>query len=725
MATIGNHSACLVLYILGVRGSQSLRHALYALHRVTRSQAGRVVARTMGTRALVVALGAAGCLPLVASLTVLTSVRDRVVAGGQVHVDDLPATFGPELTDPIEGDVVWAWPADACEPVACIGSQISDLKTSVDRSAVVNVTTDNYDETLQAREYMMLLFYGAPCGDCEKHKREFELAAQNLRGDGVNVTMAMIDAEANRDIADQHHMHDDYPKLKWFAHGGASTYEYSTENRRWDLRAESITNWIEQYTGAGAQMLASKDACAAHVVMVRRGNCHFSQKIVNAQAVGASAVVVYGSRRSEQLVSMSADGDRDAARGIQIPSVYVTKRSSHIIAQLAGARVRLHPTQRLSRAEKAEARACASKSGCGKICVWPGDFCRCESKEFDCSTLKNGSIAPVAVYGADWCGHTQQQRNELSMAGIPYTYHSCNGHDQCLVPPGMAASKYASFGDQKRPLQGYPLVKIIDANGVCPSNAVTDSEERRAVSQGWKFERGCYLLRNGFNAPEKVRDAILNLDTLTSAERDSSCDCAMSHKDSHSESTGGAPSAKSITMNQKSRQAGSKQAAKDCQHTNCPKGSTCVNIFGSALCNPALAPPGADPKRHVPAPGSPSSASSGINILALAVSCGAWCAIAMRRIWLRKGAGWVQQQDCYELRQYRCFGYSLGTLAHAVCHAISFTWRTWTGGVRYRLDVAYTDFAATVAAENAEMKQREELKQREEMKQLNSKESVV
>ena len=97
----------------------------------------------------------------------------------------------------------------------------------------------------------------------------------------------------------------------------------------------------------------------------------------------------------------------------------------------------------------------------------------------------------------------------------------------------------------------------------------------------------------------------------------------------------------------------------------------------------------------------------------------------MRRIWLRKGAGWVQQQDCYELRQYRCFGYSLGTLAHAVCHAISFTWRTWTGGVRYRLDVAYTDFAATVAAENAEMKQREELKQREDMKQLNSKESVV
>ena len=125
----------------------------------------------MGTRALVVALGAAGCLPLVASLTVLTSVRDRVVAGGQVHVDDLPATFGPELTDPIEGDVVWAWPADACEPVACIGSQISDLKTSVDRSAVVNVTTDNYDETLQAREYMMLLFYGAPCGDCEKHRQ--------------------------------------------------------------------------------------------------------------------------------------------------------------------------------------------------------------------------------------------------------------------------------------------------------------------------------------------------------------------------------------------------------------------------------------------------------------------------------------------------------------------------------------------------------------------------
>ena len=31
--------------------------------------------------------------------------------------------------------------------------------------------------------------------------------------------------------------------------------------------------------------------------------------------------------------------------------------------------------------------------------------------------------------------------------------------------------------------------------------------------------------------------------------------------------------------------------------------------------------------------------------------------------------------------------------------------------MRYRLDVAYTDFAATVAAENAEMKQREEIAQ--------------
>ena len=686
----------------------------------------------MGTRALlaVALIGAAGCcLPLAASLTVLTSVGDRAAAGEKLHVDDLPATFGPELNDPMEGDVAWAWPADACEPVACIVSQrlsaSPDMKNPVDRvdrSAVVHVTKDNYGEVLQAREYMMLLFYGAPCGDCEKHKREYELAAENLRHDGVNVTMAMVDAEANRDIADQHHMHDGYPKLKWFAHGGASSYEYSTENRQWDLRAESITNWIKQYTGAGADVLASKDACAAHVVTVRRGNCHFSQKIVNAQAVGASAVVVYGSRRSEQLVSMSADGDRDAARGIQIPSLYVTKRSAHVMAQLAGARVRLHPTHQLSRAEKAEARACASLSGCGKVCVWPGDFCRCESNEFDCSTLKNGSVAPVAVYGADWCGHTQQQRNELSMAGIPYTYYSCNGRDQCLVPPGMAASQYVSFGDNKRPLQGYPLVKIIDANGVCPSNAVTDFKERQAISQGWKFQRGCYLLRNGFITPEKIRDAILDLDTLTSAKRNSGCDCAVSHKDSHSESTGGG--ANSIAMNQKSRQAESKRAGKDCQHTNCPKGSTCVNLFGSAFCNPtptpAPTPALVDPKRRVPVPRSPSSASSGINVLALAVSCGAWCAIAMRRILLRKGAGWMQQQDCYELRQYRCFGYSLGTLAHAVCHAISFTWRTWTAGVRYRLDVAYTDFAATVAAENAEMKQREEIAQ------LNSrKESVV
>ena len=91
----------------------------------------------------------------------------------------------------------------------------------------------------------------------------------------------------------------------------------------------------------------------------------------------------------------------------------------------------------------------------------------------------------------------------------------------------------------------------------------------------------------------------------------------------------------------------------------------------------------------------------------------------MRRRLLWKGTVWLQQQDCYELRQYRCCGYALGTLAHRGCHAIIFTWNTWTTSMRQNLDVAYMEFIAGIDAENAEAKHRAEAMR------LNSKQELV
>ncbi len=121
------------------------------------------------------------------------------------------------------------------------------------RGSVVEVSEENYDEVLDEREYMMLFFYAPWCGHCADLKPHFERAANLLQSEGVDVTMAKVDATQNADIAAEHSL-TGYPTLRWFAHrdGEATTYEG-------DRRAESIANWIRRHTGGGARVLSTKE----------------------------------------------------------------------------------------------------------------------------------------------------------------------------------------------------------------------------------------------------------------------------------------------------------------------------------------------------------------------------------------------------------------------------------------------------------------------------------
>lgn len=87
---------------------------------------------------------------------------------------------------------------------------------------------------------------------------------------------------------------------------------------------------------------STKELCAGAIMMIRRGNCDFFKKVLNAQAVGAAAVVVYGSTESEELITMAAELDEVGT--IDIPSVYVTKKTGET---LVGAHVMLNMTGEL------------------------------------------------------------------------------------------------------------------------------------------------------------------------------------------------------------------------------------------------------------------------------------------------------------------------------------------------------------------------------------------
>ena len=123
----------------------------------------------------------------------------------------------------------------------------------VAREAVVEVSEENYDDVLEQREYMMLFFYAPWCGHCADLKPHFERAANMLQSEGVDVTMAKIDATQNADISAEHSL-TGYPTLKWFAHRNSDAITYEG-----DRRAESIANWIRRHTGGGARVLSTKE----------------------------------------------------------------------------------------------------------------------------------------------------------------------------------------------------------------------------------------------------------------------------------------------------------------------------------------------------------------------------------------------------------------------------------------------------------------------------------
>jgi hypothetical protein len=115
-------------------------------------------------------------------------------------------------------------------------------------------------------------------------------------------------------------------------------------------------SWKEFDPARVAGRPATPGACAGAILMIRRGNCDFFQKILNAQAVGAAAVVVYGSTESEELLTMAAE--LDEVRDVEIPSVYVTKQTGE---RLAGAHIVLNMTGELPMSVRCKRAPSASR----------------------------------------------------------------------------------------------------------------------------------------------------------------------------------------------------------------------------------------------------------------------------------------------------------------------------------------------------------------------------
>ena len=59
----------------------------------------------------------------------------------------------------------------------------------------------------------------------------------------------------------------------------------------------------------GCSGITNGDALAGNIALIQRGACAFVEKVLNAQNMGAAAVIIYNDRDGDTLATMGGDDD--------------------------------------------------------------------------------------------------------------------------------------------------------------------------------------------------------------------------------------------------------------------------------------------------------------------------------------------------------------------------------------------------------------------------------
>ncbi|KAL6056824.1 protein disulfide-isomerase precursor [Balamuthia mandrillaris] len=120
-------------------------------------------------------------------------------------------------------------------------------------SYVLDLTKDNFQQTLDENEFVLVEFFAPWCGHCKALAPEYEAAAQLLK-DTPNVKLAKVDCTVEEDLAREHAIQG-FPTVRLYRRGStADPIEYNAARE-----ANAIVAWLNKKAGPAATSLANEE----------------------------------------------------------------------------------------------------------------------------------------------------------------------------------------------------------------------------------------------------------------------------------------------------------------------------------------------------------------------------------------------------------------------------------------------------------------------------------